>query len=211
MEIVNNEKSETRLAALDVGGSIGSIKGGFYEKHFGILLKSLGYEIIDANTFKEKKDLKNIVVHKYRTAPDEFTEVDFYIPSKKIGFWVTNLGQISRFREVGGSAKDFNEFKELTGICSHCKKTRLPNDHAEVISNWTCSKCKSIVNPFDLLSKKSITGKEIENFENKSASTQAHKQAYYRIGEYIEARTCDDKMKCVEIIYNNRKDWRKWQ
>jgi hypothetical protein len=207
---INKTNQKRDQVSLDIGGSLGSIKGGFYEKHFGLVLEKLGYKIVDVKTYKKLKDLTNIVVHKYRTMPDEFTEVDFYIPSKKVGFWVTNLGQISRFREKENPSKNFNEFKDLKGNCPHCTNGVLPTNNNEVLLNWTCSNCGCQVNPFDLINKKSLTNQGIEEYENKSASTQAHKQAYYRIGELIEAKTSNDDMKCVEIIYNKRKDWRNW-
>ncbi|MFH1311511.1 MAG: hypothetical protein ABIH65_03845 [Nanoarchaeota archaeon] len=203
------------ILPLDIGGSLGSIKGGFYEKHFRLILENIGYKVINVKTFKEykkkNKDLRNIAVHRYRTAPDEFTEVDFFIPSKKIGFWITNLGQIKRFKEKRSNSRDFNEFKDLKGMCPHCKKGNLPSiSHKDLLLKWRCPECNLLVNPFDLLEKKSIRDKGIEGYSNKSASTQAHKQAYYRVGEYIEARTSEDNMSCVEIIYNHRKDWRNW-
>ena len=36
--------------ALDVGGSSGSLKGSFYEKHFALILKNLGYTILKNST-----------------------------------------------------------------------------------------------------------------------------------------------------------------
>ena len=51
--------------SLDVGGSIGSIKGNFYEKHFGLILEKLGYKIkhiyySDNNGHIVKSDLKTL-------------------------------------------------------------------------------------------------------------------------------------------------------
>ena len=195
--------------SLDVGGSIGSIKGNFYEKHFGLILEKLGYKIAQFKDYKKYKDDPNIVFHKYRTAPDQFTEIDFFIPTKKIGFWVTNLGQVERFK-TETSNKDFNEFTDLSGICPHCKKNKLPNETVEILAKWRCEGCNKLVSPFDLIDKKSQSGDEVTKYINKSASMQAHKQAYYRVGEYIEARTSEDKVACIEIIYNERSAWRNW-
>jgi hypothetical protein len=196
--------------SLDVGGSIGSIKGNFYEKHFGKVLTSLGYKIRPFKEFEKHKNDDKTAFHKYRTSPDQFTEIDFFIPTKRIGFWVTNLGQVERYR-AEETSKDFNEFTELKGSCPHCKEKNLPNKKEEdVLNKWTCSKCNRIVSPFDLENKQSILGESIIKYENKSASMQAHKQAYYRIGEYIESRTSNDRVACIEIIYNERSAWRNW-
>ena len=195
--------------SLDIGGSVGSIKGNFYEKHFSRILENLGYKVVQYKEYIKYKDKPNIVFHKYRTAPDQFTEIDFFIPTKNIGFWVTNLGQIERYK-TESSNKDFNEFKDLKGKCPHCKKSNLPNLNDEILGKWTCKKCKKIVSPFDLFEKKSVNGENVLKYKNNSASTQAHKQAYYRVGEYIEARTSEDKVACIEIIYNKRSAWRNW-
>ena len=195
--------------SLDAGGSIGSKKGYFYEKHFANVLVKLGYEILPFKDYSAYKDKANVVFHKYRTAPDQFTEIDFFIPTKNVGFWVTNLGQIERFK-LKSSIKDFNEFSDLVGTCPHCKKSKLPNSHSDIIEKWTCKNCKGLVSPFDLLNKKSSNGVAIIEYHNKSASMQAHKQAYYRVGEYIESKTSDDKVSCIEIIYNKRAAWRNW-
>ena len=181
---------------LDIGGSSGSKKGKFYESHFHNILQKIGYSI---NGIKDKK-----LEHLHRLPPDKFTEIDFYIPEKKVGFCVTNLSQKKRFR-VGN--KKINEFDDLVGLCPHCRNN-FKNENTS--SYWVCQNCNQLILPFDLINPKTKSNMLVNEVEDLSAIQQAHKQAYYRIGELIDVKVNDEEIKLVEIIYNSKDEWRYW-
>jgi hypothetical protein len=191
---------------LDIGGSSGASKGNFYEKHFKEILENLGYKIIDKKDFKKIDPSKKEVHHLYRFPPDKFTEVDFYIPEKNIGFCVTNISQLLRFR----SDKKINEFNELNGDCPHCGVFFNNQENLDQYLKWRCKKCFKIILPFELKNPTNKKGKPVSLVKDNSAILQAHKQAYYRIGELVDLKISSNNQKIVEIIYNEKEAWRNW-
>lgn len=198
------------MVKLDIGGSSGSKKGNFFEKHFSSILGSIGYEIIKANEeIKEENISKNnLAIHKYRIPPDKFTEIDFYLPKEKVGFCVTNLSRKNRFRIDN---KKINEFDSLKGICPHCNKEfKNDNKDNDILFKWTCKNCSQIIFPFDLKKPQSINNEALKLVIDNSAIQQAHKQAYYRVGELLDVKINSEDIKLVEIIYNEKEEWRNW-
>lgn len=226
---------DTRLS---VGGSVGAIQGNIFEHHFKKVLEQLGYIIlpyslvrdylredgsiqIDGALFKKLKvnisrnELPSrIVVWKYRLPPYGFSEIDFYLPSLMVGFWVSCIGRIKRKTcpkcLPKNKATKFNEFLQSKGICPHCKRGLLPNENASVVKKWICNSCNHIVDPLTLESMKCAKcGSNLVEIEDKSASTQAHKQFYYRLAEVLDIKTKSD-ITCIFIAYNSRDEWRIW-
>jgi len=226
---------DTRLS---VGGSVGAIKGNIFEQHFKKILEKLGYIIIPYSLVKSylrndgsieingklvkklkvnisKNELNNkIVIWRFRLPPYNFSEIDFYIPSVKVGFWVSYIGRIKRKTCPNCLPKSkstkFNEFLQSKGICPHCEKSILPNENATGIRKWICSVCHHIVDPLTLKSMKcAMCGSELVEIEDRSASTQAHKQFYYRLAEILDIKTQLD-ITCIFIAYNLREEWRIW-
>ena len=172
------------MAKLDIGGSSGSTKGNFFELHFASILQSLGYKIIKVN--ENIKDKNNIAIHKYRIPPDKFTEIDFYLPEVNVGFCVTNLSRKNRFRI---NKKKINEFDNLKGFCPHCnEKFNNNNKDTNIIKRWKCTFCLKTILPFELKKPKSLNDENVEKVEDNSSIQQAHKQAYYRVGELIDVK-----------------------
>ena len=198
------------MEKLDIGGSSGAKKGDFFEKHFASILESIGYKIIKVNEEKEKENInKNkLAIHKYRIPPDKFTEIDFFLPKEKVGFCVTNLSQKKRFRI---NNKKINEFDKLKGICPHCENEfKNNNKDMNILSRWKCQKCNKIIYPFELKEPQSLNNETLEKVEDNSAIQQAHKQAYYRVGELLDVKINSEDIKLIEIIYNEKSEWRNW-
>ena len=194
------------MAKLDIGGSSGSTKGNFFELHFASILQSLGYKIIKVN--ENIKDKYNIAIHKYRIPPDKFTEIDFYLPEVNVGFCVTNLSRKNRFRI---NKKKINEFDNLKGFCPHCnEKFNNNNKDTNIIKRWKCTFCLKTILPFELKKPKSLNDENVEKVEDNSSIQQAHKQAYYRVGELIDVKINSNNLKLIEIIYNEKEEWRNW-
>jgi len=226
---------DTRLA---VGGSVGAIKGNIFEQHFRKVLTQFGCIIVPYSSVKDrlrndgsveideklprilkinisKEELtRKILIWRYRLPPHDFSEIDFYVPSVKVGFWVSYIGRIKRktcpncFPKA--KATKFNEFLQSRGICPHCEKGVLPNKDATGIRKWICSVCQHIVDPLTLKSMKcALCGSDLIEMEDKSASTQAHKQFYYRLAELLDIKTKSD-ITCIFVAYNTREEWRIW-
>jgi len=194
--------------SLETGGSIGSLRGKFYEYYLIRLLESKGFRIDTTQTLKQK----NIFYFRYRFPPDRITEIDIYFPYFKVGFWLTCIGKIKKIRCKECSSSKYNEFKDLKGVCPHCKEGNLPDVRNVGLLRWICPKCKKMVDPFELNNKICVCGsKRFEEYEDHSASSQAHKQTYYRIAEYFEVKTGDiSDVICSEIIFNKLDEWRIW-
>lgn len=227
--------SDTRLST---GGSVGAIRGNIFEQHFGKILTQLGFIVVKHSAVKDflkndgsievnekllkkiKVDIpceefsRKIVVWRYRLPPYKFSEVDFYIPSAKIGFWVSYIGRIKRKTCPKCFPKNkttkFNEFIQSKGTCPHCKKSNLPNEEAVGIERWICKICGRLVDPLTLNSIKCAKcGGDLIDIEDRSASTQAHKQFYYRLAEVLDIKTSSD-ISCFFVAYNSREEWRIW-
>jgi len=228
----------TEDTRLSVGGSVGAIKGNLFEQHFKKVLTQLGYIILPYSLIKKylkndgsievgeelfrqlKSNLsineitKKIIVWRYRLPPYGFSEIDFYVPSIKIGFWVSYIGRIKRktcpncFAQ--SKATKFNEFAQSEGTCPHCGKGILPNKEATGVEKWICNVCHHMVDPLTLNSIKcALCGGELIEIEDRSASTQAHKQFYYRLAELLDIKT-KLNITCIFVAYNTREEWRIW-
>ncbi|MBM3911265.1 MAG: hypothetical protein FJ356_06410, partial [Thaumarchaeota archaeon] len=194
--------------SLATGGSVGSQRGKFYEFYLNSILSQKNYQVDESQ--KVIKD--DSYYFRYRVLPDKITEIDLYFPTKRVGFWITNLGQVEKHRCVRCGTKKYNEFRMISGSCPHCNTGSLPDNTKTDYSRWICPNCKSIVDPFDLQNKQCQCGSgDFEKYTDTSASSQAHKQAYYRIGEYLEVKTSpNSNILCSEIIFNKKTEWRVW-
>ena len=204
--------------SLQTGGSIGARRGKFYEFYLKNLLKEKGFFLDSSNSKTED----NIYYFTYRVPDEEITEIDFHFPHKKVGFWVTNLGLTQKIRcQKCSASQKYNEFLNISGTCPHCKKCKLPDLKKEGYSCWICNNCNRICDPFDLeekicgrympKAKQKCNSSNFETYRDTSASSQAHKQVYYRTGELLEVKTSEkhDTL-CSEIIFNKKNEWRVW-
>tara|TARA_Y100000590_G_scaffold416062_1_gene514512 strand:- start:3522 stop:5342 length:1821 start_codon:yes stop_codon:yes gene_type:complete len=195
--------------SLQTGGAVGSKRGGFYEFYLTKLIEKHNFHLDSSNT----KTNDDVFYLHYRVPNEEITEIDFHFPGKKVGFWVTNIGLTQKMycTKCSNPTKKYDEFNNLSGNCPHCTKGNLPDMKKSGYDCWVCSECDRICDPFDLINKKckKCTSVNFSSYADTSASSQAHKQAYYRIGEYLEVKTSkkNDTL-CSEILFNKKKEWR---
>jgi hypothetical protein len=199
------------MSSLQTGGSVGAKRGTFYEFYLTNLLEKHQYHLDPTNS----KTSDDIFYLHYRVPSEQITEIDFHFPSKKVGFWVTNIGLIQKIHcdNCSSPSTKYNEFQYLSGNCPHCKKGVLPDTTKSGYDCWICRECNKICDPFDLENKvcKKCNSKNFSSYNDTGASSQAHKQAYYRIGELVEVKTSEESdILCSEILFNKRDEWRIW-
>lgn len=203
-----------RDTRLEIGGSVGAIRGKICELHFKKVIESLGFKVIKFNQLTHIKAEEKICIHRYRMPPEKFTEIDFFFPKERVGIWISYIGRINRLKctnpQCQHFGKKFNEFKFAKGVCPHCKSEILPLSFEGKLS-WRCSKENRLVDPLDIINPVCTTcNSPLTFYEDTSASIQAHKQFYYRFTELLDVKTVSSDISCIFMSYSTKKEWRLW-